>query len=57
MMAQQARWARFADGADEVHQWRIAQRTIDAYKRDKSTRAGDRQSAAVRAAPAQPSGP
>ncbi|MFQ5665193.1 MAG: acyl-CoA dehydrogenase family protein [Candidatus Binatia bacterium] len=38
-MAQQARWARFADGADEVHQWRIAQRTIDAYKRDKSTRA------------------
>jgi acyl-CoA dehydrogenase len=38
-MAQQARWARFADGADEVHQWRIAQRTIDAYKREKSTRA------------------
>jgi acyl-CoA dehydrogenase len=37
-MAQQARWARFADGADEVHQWRIAQRTIDAYKRDHSTR-------------------
>src|SRR5512136_2750679 len=28
----------FADGADEVHQWRIAQRTIDAYKRDHSTR-------------------
>lgn len=39
MMSQQARWARFADGADEVHQWRIAQRTIDAYKKDKSTRA------------------
>jgi acyl-CoA dehydrogenase len=38
-MMQQARWARFADGADEVHQWRIAQRTIDAYKRDGSTRA------------------
>jgi len=38
-MAQHARWARFADGADEVHQWRIAQRTIDAYKKDKSTRA------------------
>ena len=37
-MALHARWARFADGADEVHQWRIAQRTIDAYKRDKSTR-------------------
>jgi acyl-CoA dehydrogenase len=38
-MAQQARWARFADGADEVHQWRIAERTIAAYKREKSTRA------------------
>ncbi|HXQ20079.1 MAG TPA: acyl-CoA dehydrogenase family protein [Candidatus Acidoferrales bacterium] len=38
-MAQRARWARFADGADEVHQWRIAQRTIDACKKDKSTRA------------------
>jgi len=37
-MAQHARWARFADGADEVHQWRIAQRTIEAYRRDKSTR-------------------
>ena len=31
-MATQARWARFADGADEVHQMRIAQRTIEAYK-------------------------
>jgi acyl-CoA dehydrogenase len=37
-MATQARWARFADGADEVHQWRIAQRTIDAYQRNGSTR-------------------
>jgi len=37
-MAQHARWARFADGADEVHQWRIAQRTIDAFKADGSTR-------------------
>ena len=37
-MAQHARWARFADGADEVHQWRIAQRTIDAYKKHGSTR-------------------
>ena len=35
-MAQQARWARFADGADEIHQWRIAQRAIDAWKRDES---------------------
>jgi acyl-CoA dehydrogenase len=32
-MAQHARWARFADGADEVHQWRIAQRAIEAYAR------------------------
>ena len=31
-MATQARWARFADGADEVHQMRIAQRTIAAYQ-------------------------
>jgi acyl-CoA dehydrogenase len=30
-MATQARWARFADGADEVHQWRIAQRAIEAF--------------------------
>ncbi len=38
-MAQHARWARFADGADEVHQWRIAQRAIDAHKKDGTTRA------------------
>ncbi len=38
-MYQHARWARFADGADEVHQMRIAQRTIAAYSRDGSTRA------------------
>ena len=37
-MATQARWARFADGADEIHQWRIAQRAIDAYQKEKSTR-------------------
>jgi len=37
-MAQHARWARFADGADEVHQWRIAQRTIEAYQADGHTR-------------------
>ena len=37
-MYQHARWARFADGPDEVHQMRIAQRTIAAYKEDKSTR-------------------
>ena len=38
-MYQHARWARFADGADEVHQMRIAQRTIAAYKDSGSTRA------------------
>ncbi len=37
-MYQHARWARFADGADEVHQMRIAQRTIAAYKDNGSTR-------------------
>jgi acyl-CoA dehydrogenase len=42
-MATQARWARFADGADEVHQWRIAQRTIEAYSKtgNVSAAAGD----------------
>ena len=30
--------ARFADGADEIHQMRIAQRTIDAYRDTGSTR-------------------
>jgi acyl-CoA dehydrogenase len=39
-MYQHARWARFADGPDEVHQMRIAQRTIAAYTRDGSTRRG-----------------
>jgi acyl-CoA dehydrogenase len=38
-MAQQARWARFADGADEVHQWRIAQRAIEAWSKDGTARA------------------
>ena len=37
-MAQHARWARFADGADEIHQMRIAQRTISAYRDHGSTR-------------------
>jgi acyl-CoA dehydrogenase len=42
-MATQARWARFADGADEVHQWRIAQRAIEAWSRTGSvtSAAGD----------------
>ncbi|GGO16006.1 acyl-CoA dehydrogenase family protein [Microbispora bryophytorum] len=38
-MFQHARWARFADGADEIHQMRIAQRTIEAYRATGSTRA------------------
>jgi len=37
-MFQHARWARFADGADEIHQMRIAQRTIAAYRDHGSTR-------------------
>ncbi len=37
-MSQHARWARFADGADEIHQMRIAQRTIAAYKDHGTTR-------------------
>ncbi len=38
-MYQHARWARFADGADEIHQMRIAQRTIAAFKDHGSTAA------------------
>ena len=38
-MYQHARWARFADGADEIHQMRIAQRTIAAYKDFGTTKA------------------
>jgi acyl-CoA dehydrogenase len=37
-MATQARWARFADGADEVHQWRIATRTLEAFAKTGSVR-------------------
>jgi acyl-CoA dehydrogenase len=37
-MMQQARWSRFADGADEIHQMRIAQRTIASYKDFGSTK-------------------
>ena len=42
-MATQARWARFADGADEIHQWRIAERAIKAYLESGSVKsaAGD----------------
>lgn len=38
-MATQARWARFADGADEVHQWRIARRTIADWRDHHSVNA------------------
>lgn len=38
-MSQQARWARFADGADEVHRWRIALRTLESWKRDGNLKA------------------
>ncbi|GAA3166376.1 acyl-CoA dehydrogenase family protein [Planomonospora alba] len=38
-MFQHARWARFADGADEIHQMRIAERTIAAYRATGSTKA------------------
>jgi acyl-CoA dehydrogenase len=38
-MFQHARWARFADGADEIHQMRIAERTIAAYRSTGSTNA------------------
>ncbi len=31
-MAQPARWARFADGADQIHQMRIGERTIKSFK-------------------------
>ena len=37
-MLQHARWARLADGADELHQMRIAERTIAAYGDHGSTR-------------------
>ena len=36
-MMQNARWARFADGADEIHQMRIAENTIKAYTDTGST--------------------
>ncbi|MGE4607145.1 MAG: acyl-CoA dehydrogenase family protein [Myxococcota bacterium] len=33
-MATLARWARFAAGADEVRQWRIAMRMVEAHRCD-----------------------
>ncbi|HXX90943.1 MAG TPA: acyl-CoA dehydrogenase family protein [Acidimicrobiales bacterium] len=37
-MLLQARWSRFADGADEVHKWRVAESVIDAYRDHGTTR-------------------
>ena len=37
-MMQNARWARFADGADEIHQMRIAEITIKSFTDTGSTR-------------------
>ena len=39
-MMQQARWARLADGADEVHQMRIAELLMRAYNDDGSINRG-----------------
>jgi len=38
-MALQARWARFADGADQIHQMRIAERAIKSFKESGSLHA------------------
>ena len=38
-MLEQARWSRFADGADEIHLMRIAEDTIAAYREHGTTRA------------------
>jgi acyl-CoA dehydrogenase len=35
-MLKQARWARFADGADEIHQMRIAERAIADWKDNRT---------------------
>jgi acyl-CoA dehydrogenase len=37
-MLLQARWARFADGADEIHKWRVADAAIEAWKEHGTTR-------------------
>ncbi len=36
-MLVQARWSRLADGADEIHKWRVAERVIEAYKDSGTT--------------------
>jgi acyl-CoA dehydrogenase len=37
-MLVQARWSRFADGADEIHKWRVAEKVIEAWREDGTTR-------------------
>jgi acyl-CoA dehydrogenase len=37
-MLLQARWSRFADGADEIHKWRVAESVVEAYRQSGSTR-------------------
>ena len=37
-MLLQARWSRFADGADEIHKWRVAEAVIAAYNEHGTTR-------------------
>jgi acyl-CoA dehydrogenase len=38
-MLQQARWSRLADGADEVHKWRVATEVIETFARTGTTAA------------------
>jgi acyl-CoA dehydrogenase len=38
-MLLQARWSRFADGADEIHKWRVAEAAIEAFRKEGTTRA------------------
>jgi acyl-CoA dehydrogenase len=37
-MLLQARWSRFADGADEIHKWRVAEAVIGAFREHGTTR-------------------
>jgi acyl-CoA dehydrogenase len=36
-MLLQARWSRFADGADEIHKWRVAEAAITAFREQGTT--------------------
>ena len=37
-MLLQARWSRFADGADEIHKWRVAEAAIESWREHGTTR-------------------